>query len=142
MSCLLDTGSMVSTITESFFLQNFEPWGHEKLKSCHWLQLRAANGLDIPYVGLLEFNIEIFGKVIPILGVLVIKDLPSNAQKHVAPGALGMNVIQECYNELFGQHGPALLDFAPVNQAPNSWQQAYSGATRHKPNPPQAIPAV
>lgn len=51
--CLVDTGSMVSTISESFFLQKFEPWGQERLQSCHWLQLRAANGLAIPYLVIL-----------------------------------------------------------------------------------------
>lgn len=25
--CLLDTGSMVTTISEGFFFQHFEPWG-------------------------------------------------------------------------------------------------------------------
>lgn len=53
VSCLLDTGSMVSTVTEGFFLQQFEPWGQERLKLCHWLQLKAANGLAIPYIGYL-----------------------------------------------------------------------------------------
>jgi hypothetical protein len=46
--CLVDTGSMVSTISESFFRQHLEPWGQERLRSCHWLELRAANGLTIP----------------------------------------------------------------------------------------------
>lgn len=53
---LVDTGSMVSTVSESFFCQYFEPWGQECLRSCHWLQLRAANGLAIPYIGYLEYN--------------------------------------------------------------------------------------
>ncbi|KAK0137686.1 hypothetical protein N1851_026116 [Merluccius polli] len=54
--CLVDTGSMVSTVTESFFRQHFEIWDQEKLRSCHWLQLRAANGLPIPYLGYLELE--------------------------------------------------------------------------------------
>lgn len=48
--CLVDTGSMVSTVSESFFRKHFEPWGEERLTACHWLQLRAANGLAIPYI--------------------------------------------------------------------------------------------
>lgn len=47
LSGLADTGSTVSTISESFFKQNFQ----EKLKSCHWLELRAAKGLEILYLG-------------------------------------------------------------------------------------------
>ena len=35
VKCVLDTGSMVSTISESFFRQSFQG----KLKSRHWLEL-------------------------------------------------------------------------------------------------------
>lgn len=65
VSCLVDTGLMVSTITESCFLQYFEPWGQERLRTCHWLQLTAANGLAIPYVGYMKLDIELCGKLVP-----------------------------------------------------------------------------
>ena len=52
VSCLVDTGSMVSTITESFFQEQFAHL--DRLRSCHWLQLRAANGLAIPHIGYLS----------------------------------------------------------------------------------------
>ena len=39
--CLLDTGSQVSTVTESFFRQNIAP-GDSELASCHWLKLTAV----------------------------------------------------------------------------------------------------
>ena len=35
---LVDTGSMVSCVSESFFHQYFELWGQERLQSCHWLR--------------------------------------------------------------------------------------------------------
>lgn len=35
-----------------------------------------------------------------------------------------MNVIRECYDELFGQHGLALFDLPPVVYASPSWRQA------------------
>lgn len=57
VECLLDTGSMVTTISEKLFKQHFQ-MNPESLKACHWLQLRAANGLEIPYVGYLELNIK------------------------------------------------------------------------------------
>ena len=47
VSCLFDTGSQVSTVTESIFRQNIAPDDSE-LASCHWLKLTAANGLAIP----------------------------------------------------------------------------------------------
>lgn len=60
VTCLLDKGSMVSTTVESFFRKNF----HGKLKSFHWLHLPAVNGLDIPYLGYLEPDVEVLSKTI------------------------------------------------------------------------------
>lgn len=107
---------MVSTVTEGFFLQQFEPWGQERLHSCHWLQLRAANGLAIPYIGYLELDVALCGKVIPRCGILVVKDPPGS--RAAIPGVLGMNVISRCYQELFGAHGPSFFDSPSVSQAP------------------------
>lgn len=115
--CLIDTGSMVSTITESFFLAHFEPLGQERLQSCHWLQLCAANGLEIPYLGYLELDVELCGKCMHNCGVLVGRDPPGCLPAYV-PGVLGMNVISKCYQELFGQHGPTLFDLPSVSTAP------------------------
>lgn len=120
--CLVDTGSMVSTITQSFFEQHFEPWGQEKLRSCNWLTLSAANGLAIPYVGYFELDVQLCGKVIARRGVLVVRDPPGKVPP--VPGVLGMNIIKECYWELFVQHGPALFNLPSVLQAPVFIQQA------------------
>ena len=121
--CLLDTGSMVTTLSESFFRQHFEPWGKEKLHSCGWLQLRAANGLEIPYVGYLELDFVVLGKEIRNKGVLIVKDLPTQSSDRRLPGVLGMNVIQDCYQELFNQHGSSLFDLQSVQATP-VWQCA------------------
>ena len=70
--CLVDkgpsepSGSMVSTISESFFCRHLEPWGQERLRSCHWLELRAANGLTIPYLGYLELDVQLCGRDAPL----------------------------------------------------------------------------
>ncbi|KAL7883342.1 hypothetical protein SRHO_G00010000 [Serrasalmus rhombeus] len=111
---------MVSTIVESFFRQHVQG----KLRSCRWLQLRAANGLEIPYVGYVELTVEVLGKAIPDRGWLVVKDPPGPSTLPVVPGVLGMNVIRECYQELFCQHGPSLFDLPPVVHASPPWQQA------------------
>lgn len=115
--CLVDTGSMVSTITESFFAKSFEPWGQERLQSCQWLQLWAANGLDIPYLGYLELDVELCSKVIEKCGILVVRDPPSGMSPQV-PGVLGMNIISKCYQELFGQYGSSLFNMPCVSDSP------------------------
>lgn len=75
VTCILDTGSMVFSISESFFQQNFQ----DQLRSCHWLELRAAIGLEIPYLGYLEPDVEVLGCVIPRHGVLVVHDPPGES---------------------------------------------------------------
>ncbi|KAL1264143.1 hypothetical protein QQF64_004498 [Cirrhinus molitorella] len=118
VSCLLDTGSMVSTVTESFFLQHLKT---DRLQACCWLHLRAANGLAIPYLGYLELDVSLCEKVIPGCGILVVKDPPGGAS---VPGVLGMNIISKCYELLFGQHGPALFELSTVSQVPGPVFQA------------------
>lgn len=120
--CLVDTGSMVSTIIESFFLAHFSSWGQERLQSCHWLQLRAANGLAIPYIGYLELDVTLCDQVFQGCGILVVRDPPGGSSS--VPGILGMNVIRRCYQELFGAHGTGLFTLPVVNQAPDSVLEA------------------
>lgn len=105
---------MVSTITETCFRLRFEPWGQDRLRSCHWLQLRAANGLEIPYIGYLELDIELCGSTVPDCGVLVVRDPPGGGTD--TPGILGMNVLGRCYRELFGRHGATLFELPFVAQ--------------------------
>ena len=100
--CLLDSGSQVSTITESFFNQHFRPRGSDLLDTNKWLTLTAANGLEIPYIGYLELDFEAQGVTIPQRGILVVKDPPdlqSRTRKVAVPGLLGMNIIQKMNEE-------------------------------------------
>lgn len=135
--CLVDTGSMVSTVTKSFFHQHFEPWGQEELRSCHWLQLRAANGLAIPYLGYLELEVKLCGRVMTSCGVLVVKDRPDGVPP---PGILEMNLIRRCDRELFGQHGLALFHSLAVSEAPESvvdaLQQCHQASLLTSPGTP------
>lgn len=127
--CLLDTGSMVSTITEDFFIEHFQSQGEDKLRQCNWLQLKAANGLGIPYIGYLELDVNILSKTFPRMGVLVVKspeDPRIREQKLSVPGLLGMNIIRRCYHELFVQLGPDLFEFPPLKSASPGWKEALS----------------
>lgn len=56
-------------VKESFFHQHFEPGSQEKLQSCHWLQLRAANVLTIPYNDYVELIVELCGKKAALWGI-------------------------------------------------------------------------
>lgn len=124
VKCLLDTGSMVTTITESFFKEAFQHLMAPRLRSCGWLALKAANGLDIPYVGHLELDVQVLGRNIPGHGVLVVKDPLGVSQQEAVPGLLGMNVIGECYRELFVQQGEVLFSSLDADQAKAGWGKA------------------
>ncbi|KAK0146649.1 hypothetical protein N1851_014046 [Merluccius polli] len=137
--CLVDTGSMVSTISESFFRQNFEPWGQERLQLCHWLQLRAANGLEIPYIGYLELEVRLCGKLMSSCGVLIVRDTPGGVPSQV-PGVLGMNIIRKCYQELFGRHGLALFSQPCVSGSPEPVVQALQQCHCASTKAPQPSP--
>ena len=114
---------MVSTISESFFRQHFQTGVQGKLQLCQWLQLQAANGLPIPYLGYVELEVTLCGRSLPECGLLVVKDPPAGGSPH-SPGILGMNVLRRCYSTLFGQHGNALFDLPTVTGAPQSVVQA------------------
>lgn len=120
---------MVTTVTESFFHQCIQPQVKEVMRPCDWLQLKAANGLAIPYLGYLELDLEVLGKVLPKIGVLVVKDAPdpiTKQQKKSVPGLLGMNAIRSCYEELFQEHGQHLFQYPPVQTASKVWKRAFS----------------
>lgn len=93
VSCLLDTGSQVSTISESFFRDHLSEQGEEMHPAFEWLKLTAANGLDIPYMGYVELDVEAIGLAIPERGFLIVKD---SAQTSAVPVLIGMNVVKKC----------------------------------------------
>ena len=116
---LIDTGSEVSTITQSFFDKNFSK--QELLSTSDWLTLKAANGLDIPYAGYFEAKVECAGRVIDGRGILVINDpvdVDAQQRKAAVPALLGMNVLGKC-RELFQGD----LGHAHVNQVSAIWRQ-------------------
>ena len=101
--CLLDSGSEVSTITKEFFNEHFRPQGKTLLPTGDWLRLTAANGLQIPYVGYLELDVEALRVMIPRRGILVVKSPASQEarqRKQIIPGLIGMNIIAQLHEPL------------------------------------------
>lgn len=83
--CLIDTGSMVSTITESCLRSQFDLWGQDRLRSCHWLQLRTANELEIPYIGYTELDVELCGQVVSECGRLMVDTPVRQRYRRIPP---------------------------------------------------------
>lgn len=93
VSCLLDTGSQVSTITEHFFKEHLAGEDKDMLPTSGWLRITAANGLDIPYLGYLELPVETMGINLPECGFLVVRDRRNSS---AVPALIGMNIISRC----------------------------------------------
>lgn len=110
-NCLLDTGSEVTTITESYYRKHFE--GQEAaLSSAKWVRLTAANGLDIPVIGCLEADIECMGKTLYGKCVFVLTDTKSSpSEVEAIPGIIGMNIISELKDLLFQTNGMKKMDW-------------------------------
>lgn len=100
--CLLDTGSNISSVTASFFNQHLKPILGRGVGDCSWMHFSAAQGLDIPYIGYVETDIEAvaLGRTIPGRGIVVVKDPVgeiAQERKQRVPGLIGMNVIKRCF---------------------------------------------
>ena len=110
--CLLDTGSEVTLITESFFRQHLLPEGLT-ISEAPWLRITAANGQEVPYLGYLEMDISLPGIHLPGMGVLVVRDSPDPSQrerKELVPGLLGCNIIKPVIDILQAQSNTDLLN--------------------------------
>ncbi len=93
---LLDTGSEITTITESHFKSHF---GEVVLSSANWVWLTAANGIDSPIIGCLEADIECMGKTLHGMCVFVIKESESSVTELKGlPGIDGINVLSDLKN--------------------------------------------
>ncbi|PIK53261.1 hypothetical protein BSL78_09835 [Apostichopus japonicus] len=98
---LIDTGSQVTTLSEKFFKQHLMDQG-VTVGPITWLKLTAANGLDVPFSGCVEVNLNISGITIHTVALLVPREpLPG------VPCLLEMNTIRQCNRELFQSQDPA-----------------------------------
>ena len=89
---LLDSGSMVTTISQQFFDTHLKG-KCEPRDGSHFLRLRAANGLELPYSGYVELDVEVDGYIVPDRGILIQKVDPGSHQ-----GILGTNVLDQLPN--------------------------------------------
>ena len=90
LECLVDTGSQVTLVNESFYLTHLQPRGHKLTTVRNWLTIRAADGLELPYLGYFETDIVLAGTTVCNRAVLVVRDCPNGRQ---VPGLIGTNVL-------------------------------------------------
>lgn len=78
-------------------------------------------------MGCVELDVSLFGVTQPKKGILIVKDACSPvmcAHKEKIPAVLGMNIIRECYVNLFNEHGTELFQIPQIRSATPAWKQA------------------
>ncbi|KAL6488151.1 hypothetical protein MHYP_G00047770 [Metynnis hypsauchen] len=97
-NCLLDTGSQVTTVSQSFFESNL---AHLKIHPLDdLLEVEAANGQTVPYSGFIEINITFlkscFGSEIAVSTLaLVVPNTRSNTRSQLLIGTNTLDLVYE-----------------------------------------------
>ena len=101
ISSLLDSGSQVTLICQSFFKQeilpHIQPSDGEKADAHQLFQLTAANDGKLPVSMYVELNLDFLGIVVPKVGVLITQEpseLLDACHKTKLPGIIGWNLIK------------------------------------------------
>lgn len=115
--CLLDTGSQVSTISESFFKEHLAKKGENVCPAFEWLKITAASGLELPYMGYVELDFDAMGLTIPERGFLIVRDSAHSAS---VPGLVGMNIVKKC-RELVHQE----VDTTMGGRLDSGWREVF-----------------
>ena len=98
--CLIDTGAQVSTLTESFFRENFT---EEVTEVSNFIQISTASGCDMPYLGYVELDLSTLGHTFKKMGFLVVRDPVGTSierRKKLVPGVLGCNILTAIKDQL------------------------------------------
>ncbi len=97
--CLFDNGSQVTTITQTFYIENLCGQQINSLKNL--LEVEGANGHNVPYLGYVELTItfpkDFVGVDTEVLTLaLFVPALPSNCQPSVL---IGTNTLDSLYKD-------------------------------------------
>ena len=109
---LLDSGSQVTLICQSFFnqeiLPHIEPSDGEKAKPHQLFQLTAANNGKLPVSMYVELDLDFLSIVVPKVGVLITQEpneLLETHHKTKLPGVVGWNLIKLAYEVFVKNYG-------------------------------------
>ena len=114
---LLDSGSEVTLVNESYFKEHIEhrllPSSGSYNNSHNLFSLRGVEEGHVPLSKHFECNIEVGGQIVHRVGILVKKDkiplVDSKGQKAKTPALLGSNLIRIAVNEFCKTFGEDCL---------------------------------
>ena len=107
---LLDTGSTVSTISESFYRQNLSTTPMESLT--YLLNIECADGKQLPYLGYIETDLQLPGSATNGTHPSVFLIVPDSAYHQHVPILIGTNVLAEVMKDTQQHYGQRYLQNA------------------------------
>ena len=112
--CLLDTGSCVSVIAESFYKDNFKDVPLQPVGQL--INIECADGEKLPYKGYIETEISVIKglpKAKPLPCLLLVT--PDTEFSKMTPIILGTNILNEFMNECHTNFGDQYLQRAALH---------------------------
>ena len=108
VKCLLDSGSMVTLVNESYFKEHLErrllPSSDAHNNTNNLFNLQGVEESNVPLSKHFECNVEVGGQTIHHVGILVKKDkvslIDSKGRKAKTSALLGSNLICIAVNEI------------------------------------------
>ena len=115
---LLDMGSQVTLMNESYYLQNIQHLlltvDKDHLNAHKLFNLKGVEDRCIPLTKYFSVDIQLGGRLIHDIGILIKKDnIPltdSKGRSTRAPAILGCNLIREGMEEFIRDHGETCLE--------------------------------
>ncbi len=115
---LVDTGSQVSTVTETFFRERLKNIPLHPLEDV--LKVECAAGQHIPYAGYIEAEMEIPGK--DVLQMCLFLVVPETEYSSSVPVLVGTNVLEPLQQKCRDKYGPRYLQKTVLA---NAWILAF-----------------
>ncbi|XP_062585806.1 uncharacterized protein LOC134247460 [Saccostrea cucullata] len=108
---LVDTGSGVNTISETFYRENLS---HRVLQSFEELQIECANGENLPYLGFIEVDFESYGIPIRSSQTSIFLIVPTTAYSQKTPILIGTNILRHLMDNCKMDYGERFLQNAAL----------------------------
>ena len=117
MPSLLDSGSIVSLMQQTYFNRYFRPWlgpAEGAVVEAHNLfDLKSVNGGGIPLSRYIELDVEVLGMKVPRVGFLITQnpnEVLDPEHKTRLPGIVEWNLVWLAYEEFTKKHNPIVFE--------------------------------